>query len=190
MPIDSITVRVTDGLKTGEYAPNKVYDLTAIISNPGDGDVDRAITLLSGAGERFLGRAPSATPAVPAVPAAPEAPRRGRPPKSAAPPPPAETPANPAEITDETPPAETPAANPADLSDVLGDEPAAPEITDAELTSATTRKNGELANPSAVRALIQTFKPADAGDKVMRLVEIPQERRREYLDKLAALAKS
>lgn len=190
MPIDSITVRVTDGLKTGEYAPNKVYDLTAIISNPADGDVDRAITLLSGAGERFLGRAPSAVPAAPAAPAAPEAPRRGRPPKNAAPPP-AETPANPAEITDE-PQAETPPANPADLSDVLGgaEEPAAPEITDAELTSATTRKNSDLGNPAAVRALIQTFKPADAGDRVMRLVEIPQERRREYLDKLAALAKS
>ncbi len=57
MPIDSITVHLTDGIKQGDYAPNKVYDLTAYLSNPTDAELQSAVALIVRTGERFLGRA-------------------------------------------------------------------------------------------------------------------------------------
>ena len=64
--------------------------------------------------------------------------------------------------------------------------PPNPGISDDELLAQTTRRNRELGNPAAVRALIQTFKPEDVAG-MFRLKDIRQQDRREYLRRLAAL---
>lgn len=78
-------------------------------------------------------------------------------------------------------------AEEADPWDVGGDAPAATEITDADLTSATTKRNEELANPPLIRGLIQSFAPEG---KQIKLTDISQADRPAYLAKLKALVKA
>lgn len=59
-------------------------------------------------------------------------------------------------------------------------------ITDAELHSAAQKKNSDIKNPLAIRALVGSFRPAGS-TVAFQLVEIPQDRRQEFLDKLAKL---
>lgn len=59
-------------------------------------------------------------------------------------------------------------------------------VTDKELHTAVTRKNDEIKNPKAIRALRDEM----TGDPAKTLQQIPVERRREFLDKLARLEKA
>lgn len=98
--------------------------------------------------------------------------------------------AEPDPVLDGTP---APAAVSDDISDLTG-EPAK-EITDADLNSATGKKNAALGaaaqkagvqySPAKIRALVEGFGPEG---KKITLKEIPQGKRQEYLDKLAELA--
>lgn len=87
---------------------------------------------------------------------------------------------------------EAKADKPADepTEDWASDDAPAAEITDADLNSATQKRNTELGdNGVSIRKLIQSFK-ADPNDATMfQLRQIPQEKRQGYLDKLAALTK-
>lgn len=58
-------------------------------------------------------------------------------------------------------------------------------ISDADLNSHVQRKNGEIKDAKAIRELIGTYNSDPT--KVFQLREIPAEKRREFLDKLAAL---
>jgi hypothetical protein len=87
--------------------------------------------------------------------------------------------------------AEAPGDELGDLEDDFTVQPAAPatpataEITDADLNSAVQKRNGELKSPDLIRGLIGEYNPDPA--KVFQLRQIPQEKRQEFLDKLAAL---
>lgn len=59
---------------------------------------------------------------------------------------------------------------------------AAPDITDAELTSAVTKKNAQIKNPVAIRQCIGTFVKPPKG-----LIDIPKELRADFLAKLDKL---
>lgn len=85
-------------------------------------------------------------------------------------------------------PAPEPATSPPvedDWSTPVPPAATAKEVTDAELSAATTKKNGELNSPPLIRGLIATFNPDPT--RAFTLAEIPQARRGEYLEKLAAL---
>lgn len=71
---------------------------------------------------------------------------------------------------------------------VLDAEPAAKLISDADLTSAASRRNQELGEGGGakVRDLMAEFKPAGHKTQFM-LKDVPQERRQEFLDRLKAL---
>lgn len=98
---------------------------------------------------------------------------------------PAATAADPAAIEDDlTSSPATAAADPAAIGDDLTTAPAA-EVSDAELNSAVQKKNGDINNPPAIRALIGTFNPDPT--KVFQLAQIPQAQRPDFLAKLAAL---
>lgn len=93
------------------------------------------------------------------------------------------------------PPATTDAAAVVDEATVVeevGDEfavtePEPPrEITDAELHSGMTKKNGELKNPVPIRAVVAAFKPAGHTGQ-FTAAQIPQAQRQKFLDQLAAL---
>lgn len=92
--------------------------------------------------------------------------------------------ADPADIEEVPKPA---AKDPADLDDGFDPVPekkveAPTKVTDEELTSAMTRRNAVIKNAAAIRGLVAEF-VAHPG----RAIDIPQERRKEFLEKLAAL---
>lgn len=61
-------------------------------------------------------------------------------------------------------------------------------VTDADLNSAVQKKNAEIANPDAIRALIGAYNPDPT--QPFQLRQIPAESRGEFLTKLAALTKA
>lgn len=89
-------------------------------------------------------------------------------------------------------------ADPADLSDLSefdvrpteapsgGASPA--PVTDADLNSAVQKKNAEISDPNAIRALIGGYNPDPT--QVFQLRQIPADKRGEFLTKLAALTKA
>lgn len=81
----------------------------------------------------------------------------------------------------------TPAAEDAKTDPAAMEEfDAAPEpVSDAELTSACSKKNAEIKSPQKIRDLVGTYNP-DKG-KAFQVAQIPQEHRRDFLTKLAAL---
>lgn len=106
---------------------------------------------------------------------------------------------DPASMVDDEPPApEDDPANvggdepkdPAGLDDFsiepeeTGDEP----ITDAALNAAVQRKNAELGDPEAIRAVIKLYNPDPT--KAFQLREIPQDKRAEFITKLGGLTKA
>ncbi len=68
---------------------------------------------------------------------------------------------------------------------ITPDEPAAPEISDADLNSAVQKRNGELGNPKLIRGLISEYNPDVT--QVFQLRQIPQAERAGFLAKLAKL---
>lgn len=181
---DTVTIRVTDGTRqTVDYAP-RVYELTGTITNAIEPYIIEGIDVLQKAGERYLGRtAPAATVSPPAATPKTKAA------KAASPPPPPAT-SDPSSLEETK--VETKASDPSSLEDT-GEKARYVKavedwVSDQELTVHTTRRNAELGDPGKVRALIQTYKPADApATRVWTLAEIPQEQRADYLAKLKDL---
>ena len=62
------------------------------------------------------------------------------------------------------------------------------EISDADLNSAVQKKNTEISDPAAIKKLIAEYKTDPT--KAFQLREIPQDKRQEFLDKLAGLKKA
>lgn len=104
-------------------------------------------------------------------------PRRNRPPKVDPKPDPASVVEEPAQPAVTSPADDDPFAEDGDVFSA-----AEPEVTASDMISAVTKKNGEIRNPTAIKTLIGQFV---APPKTVR--DIPQVRRREFLDKLAAL---
>jgi hypothetical protein len=202
MTINSVTVRVSDGIKTADYAPPKLYDLTAIVESPAADDLDKTIDMLVAAGDRFLGRKPATVQttihqtADEAAPAAAAKKTRAKPADKA----PVKDPmAVEEEATGHPGPAPStqgPAkADPMAIDDDLGGEAddwetggeeVVEEITDDDLNKATQQKNSTLGDPKKIRDLINSYNPDKT--KTFQLRQIPADKRGEYLTKLKALA--
>jgi hypothetical protein len=82
---------------------------------------------------------------------------------------------------------ETPAEESFDI-EPAAEDPKAEAITDADLNSAVQKKNAEIANPNAIRALIGGYNPDPKS--AFQLRQIPPEKRPEFLTKLGALTKA
>lgn len=198
MAIQSITVRISDGIKTVDYAPPRLYDLTAVIIDPRGTDAQKevldAIGILKAAGESFLGRsAPaSAVTVVASEPAAEVKPRAAKAAaqkanKEAAKP--TVAPSGGAdELEDdlgETKPAED------DLGDEDFDAPIeadAKPVTDAELNDAAQAANRRVGDPKAIREIINSYN--DDPTKVFQMRQIPAAKRAEFIAKLEGLKKA
>lgn len=222
--INSITVRASDGIKTVDYAPPRLYDITALITPTDDENVDRLIadTLdrIKAAGDRYLHgttAAPKATAVandaatVTDTPVDDPAPRKRR--RTAteiaadaalakAAHPKGETdysavtddpsliasPDDDFKIEGEPPAPEDDPANAVEDFSIDGEPEVSEEITDAALNAAVQRKNSELGDPEAIRAVIKTYNPDPT--KTFQLREIPQAKRAEFITKLGGLTKA
>lgn len=181
-------ISIEDGKKADtEYTPARKVRVELHFDVPEGQDADAAITQVSALADahvrRLLGQPVVQTvaenkPAIAAQTAEKVAPKQAGarkkpdPIKVVLPPEPA---ADPAAVTDE--PADDFSAAP--VAEVR-------PITDADLHSAAQKKNGEIKNPLAIRTLVSTFRPAGS-NVAFQLTEIPQDRRQEFLDKLAKL---
>lgn len=106
--------------------------------------------------------------------------------------------ADPAAVTDDAPAADdfqiegdaTPAEDTAAAADDFSIEPeeTSEEISDAALNAAVQRKNAELSDPEAIRAVIKGYNPDPT--KAFQLREIPQAKRAEFISKLNELKKA
>jgi hypothetical protein len=206
MPIDNMTVHLTDGIKQGDYAPNKVYDLTAFLSSPSEAEVDQAVDMIVRAGERFLGRKPTLPPTSSAspeyragvdalkatnTPDVGEAQRRTRRTKAEM------EAARLAEIAAADAPAEPEPSPPADEAAASDDEWAVeetPAITDLELNHSCSETAGRTKKPLDIKALIGSFSPAtdeynvEKGGRKFTVNDIPQSQRADFIAKLKALS--
>lgn len=183
-------VSIEDGKKADtEYTPARKVRVELHFDVPEGQDADAAITQVSALADahvrRLLGQPVVQTiaenkPVIPAQTAEKVAPKQAGARKKPDPvkvvltPEPA---ADPAAVTDE--PADDFSAPAATVAEVR-------PITDADLHSAAQKKNGEIKNPLAIRTLVSTFRPAGS-NVAFQLAEIPQDRRQEFLDKLAKL---
>lgn len=231
--INGLTVRFSDGIKTADYAPPRLYDITANVTLADDDHADSVLldtlTRIRRAGDAAL-RGKTALevkePTVVANDAATET--------SAEDPTPRKRRRTAAEIAADA--ALAKAAHPKggdaatvvgiqDASAVTDDEPSAPEddpanaaddfqidgetscvepsdedfsvdgepepdeeITDAALNAAVQRKNADLGDPEAIRAVIKGYNPDPT--KTFQLREIPQAKRAEFITKLGGLTKA
>lgn len=83
---------------------------------------------------------------------------------------------------------EAPASEPETEGHELSSAPSeVPEITDAQLREKIQHHVAQHGDSTAVRRLVQSFFPAKEG-KVWQSQELPNDRRQEFLDKMAALA--
>lgn len=71
-----------------------------------------------------------------------------------------------------------------DIEPEAGDDP----ITDADLNSLVQKRNAEIANPNAIRALIGSYNPDPKS--AFQLRQIPAAKRGEFVAKLNALTKA
>ncbi|HLZ22941.1 MAG TPA: hypothetical protein VKQ30_12535 [Ktedonobacterales bacterium] len=213
--INGFTVRFSDGIKTADYAPPRLYDITANVTITDDDHADSVLldtlTRIRRAGDAAL-RGRTAIE-IPAPSGAPEAEVEGEPaPKrkrrtaaeiaaDAALAKAAHPKGDPAAITEDEPPLEggdPPSGGTADDFSIEGETPAADEfavdgeeaeeITDAALNAAVQRKNAELSDPELIRGLIKKYNPDPT--KAFQLREIPQEKRADFITKLGGLTKA
>lgn len=190
-------VSIEDGKKADtEYTPARKVRVELHFDVPEGQDADTAIAQVSALADahvrRLLGQNP--TPAATATVAAgsTQTPTSGRAtaPRQAGPrgkPKPVEVILPPETKTDPA------AVDASTVEDIPADDFGAPapavevrQITDAELHSAAQKKNSDIKNPLAIRALVGSFRPAGS-TVAFQLAEIPQDRRQEFLDKLAKL---
>lgn len=94
------------------------------------------------------------------------------------------TTAKPAVSDDDFPP-EDPIPEDDDMSDLLG--PVVPDVTDADLLSKITHKNGATKNAKAIRALVDKHAPDQA--RKYQAIEIPQANRAAFLSDLEKVPK-
>lgn len=186
--INSITVLFANGVKREEYGPVKRAEvtITAAVADGEDGGL--VLDLLSQqamAKVAFMLDAPkpatlATRPAQAAEDVAPPK-RRGRPPKD-------QFSGQVAQSASETEGTSAPAAPAPVETSAAGEEweASAPVVTDQELLQATSAKAQALGNREPVKDLISTFNPGGPGT-VFKVQDIPNEQRRDYLDKLAAL---
>jgi hypothetical protein len=92
------------------------------------------------------------------------------------------------------PEAAKPAADPDDLSSLMGEQAAAPakEITDADLNHAVQETNGKINTPEnpggpRIRKLVSQFIPDPTKQPILK--DIPQDKRAAFLAELAKLTK-
>lgn len=82
-----------------------------------------------------------------------------------------------------------PAETQTPVEEIFDIEPDAGEdVTDADLNNAVQKKNAEIANPNAIRALIGTYNPDPKA--AFQLRQIPAAKRAEFLTKLGELKKA
>lgn len=193
MAIQSITVRISDGIKTVDYAPPRLYDLTAVIIDPRGADAQKevldAISILKAAGESFLGRSAPAS-AVTVTASEPAAEVKPRAAKAAA------QKAN----KEAAKPTVAPSGGADELEDDLGEtepgdedfdapiEADAKPVTDAELNDAAQAANRRVGDPKAIREIINSYN--DDPTKVFQMRQIPAAKRAEFIAKLEGLKKA
>ena len=190
--ITSVTVLFGNGIKRDEFGPTKKAEvsITAAVAENEDGSVILAqIGSLALAKVADLLNAPKPDTVVSAsiqeanATENPPPPRRGRPPKAS----PSETagaqPA-PEAAASETPTDSVTASEPEQPADEWEGAPI--EITDQELLSATSKKAGDLGARDPIVKLIATFATRTEGAP-FKVQEIPQNQRKDYLEKLAKL---
>lgn len=193
MAIQSITVRISDGIKTVDYAPPRLYDLTAVIIDPRGADAQKevldAIGILKAAGESFLGRSAPAS-AVTVVASEPAAEVKPRAAKAAA------QKAN----KEAAKPTVAPSGGADELEDDLGETELGDEdfdapieadvkpVTDAELNDAAQAANRRVGDPKAIREIINSYN--DDPTKVFQMRQIPAAKRAEFIAKLEGLKKA
>lgn len=193
---NGFTIRVSDGIKTADYAPPRLYDLTANIV-PADGETPEAaaahaIAVLTKVGRAYLGQS-AAVVDIQETPAPQETKQAPKPraPKAETPPPapdPALTsPATPASEPGTATEAGTQPTGGATsgVADLLPDPPAK-EITNEEIVHAVMAKNEALKDATPIRALVETYNPSP-GLRVFKATEIDQKDRADFLAKLADL---
>lgn len=187
------TVELSFGIEEDGQEPQKSIDAVAGMA------LETAMRMLGFKSEKALAAAKSEATAVMSGAAGPVPGRRGpgRPPKLAQSPyaPPAKTNGNgngadavaraleveePADAEPTTTDAPTEGADAAAVAD--WEKP--PAITDVELTSALTRKMGELKDGPRIRAVVQKF----TRDGSISAATIPQDKRADFLIELKALA--
>lgn len=192
--LNGITVRFSDGIKTADYAPPRLYDITANVVLDTNDDFETVVattmsaiqhagytalhgrppeTAIAGA-ERAITAEEQSSGEVPA--------RRTRGPAKSKAATSAETlvPAGTAELPEGAvviEPSEDEWAAGAD--DIV--------ITDAELLSASSKRAGELGAREPIVKLIATFATRTEGAP-FKVQEIPANQRKDYLTKLTALA--
>ncbi len=202
-------VSIEDGTKKAEeYAPARKVRVELHFDVPEDASPQEALTIVSAAADeqvkKLLNRATSdkerlaeaagVGPTAQAAAAAQAKPVKQPGPRAASTKPkepihPAEALARTAELMTqarEQLAAEAAAPDPAAVVDEsVADEPVS-QITDAELHSAASKKAGEIKNPAPIKKLVGDFRPfGHAGQFSMQ--QIPQARRKEFLDKLTGV---
>lgn len=192
--ITSGRVVVEDGTKAAEeYAPARKVCVELFFAVEDGNDAPNMLRLAAKLADdqvsQLLGRRP--TPAVAADEAQPAPVKtRGKKAEAKVETPPADDPAS---FLDDSA-AEVPAVDPAAIDfseEVPAEEPAVVEdakpITDADLNSALSKKNGEINDAPRIRKLIAEFNPDPT--KPFSIAQMPAAKRPEFLTKLAALAK-
>jgi hypothetical protein len=186
--ITSVTVLFGHGIKREEYGPTKKAEvsITATVAENEDGAIILAqIGSLALAKVADLLNAPkpdtvvSASIAEANVTENPPPARRGRPKKDDP------LPASVVEDTASVLEGGT-AASPESTQDEWSAGADAIEITDQEILSATSKRAGELGAREPIVKLIATFATRTEGAP-FKVQEIPQNQRKDYLQKLAAL---
>lgn len=197
--ISNITVRASDGIKTADYAPPKLYDITAIIIPTDDDNVDQllidTLARINRAGQAYLtGRTPAKTVGeVAAETPAEEGPKPPRKRRTAA-----EIAADAALAK-----ADKPKDDPAVEEDFQIEGETAEEdfqiegetvdngpepITDAELNNVVQRKNADLKDPDAIKAVIKDFNPDPS--QPFQLRQIAAGDRTSFVERINALKKA
>ena len=199
MTINTMVVRLTDGLKSPiDYAPNRVYDISATIDNPTPDTLEHTITMIRDAGNRYLSNtrvvSVSQEIGLPGSPEHAEALKTRKPRKPATP---AADPMAEHVILNDPHVIEHIAENKADLIVQPNDtdmtrprEPIQPDpaITDEQLGQIVRRRNAELGEtgPQLIRGLLNSYNP-EPETRVFQLKELTQSDRSGFLDKLNQL---
>ena len=196
--INSVTVSFSHGIKREEYGPTKKAEVTltaAVADGEDGGKVLDILAQQAMAKVAYMLDAPKPEPAArldplvlePTAEAPPK--RRGRPPKD-------QFSGQVAQSASETAATSAPAeAAPAETT-AAGDDwsttAAEQLISDEEILKATSAKaaalGGQPAEREKIKTLIGSFNPNQTPGVVFKVQDIAPAQRRDYLDKLAALA--
>lgn len=189
--ITSVTVTFGHGIKREEYGPVKRAEVS-ITASVADGEMGEAVLAsvsamaLAKVAEMLDAPKPVANGSQEEQPSGEAPARRSRAKKNAEPaaveePAGTEQPSESGELKPEEQP------QPASVEDEWAAGAADIPITDAEILAATSKRAGELGAREPIVKLIATFATRTEGAP-FKVTEIPANQRKDYLDKLAALA--